>query len=128
LQEVYEKYRDRADFYWIYVREAHPSDGERPAKHVRIAQPKTFGERAAVATTCSGELKVSVPLLVDDLNDTVAKAYDALPDRLFILRADAKIAYRGAPGPRGFNVDEMEKALAKLLQEAKPVNTGAPGG
>ena len=49
------------------------------------------------------------------MKNTVATAYNAMPDRLFILGADGKIAYRGARGPRGFKVDEMEQALKKLL-------------
>ncbi len=53
--------------------------------------------------------------LVDDMKDTVAKAYNAHPDRLFILGADAKVAYRGDRGPRGFKVDEMEAALKKIV-------------
>ena len=34
------------------------------------------------------------------------------------VTADAKIAYRGARGPRGFDPDEMEKALEKILKPA----------
>ena len=58
-----------------------------------------------------------MPVLVDDMQDTVAKAYNAMPDRLFIVKADGTIGYRGNRGPRGFDVDEMEKALVKLLKE-----------
>ena len=57
-----------------------------------------------------------LPLLVDDMKNTVATAYNALPDRLFVLSADARIAYRGERGPRGFKVDEMEQALKKMLE------------
>jgi len=58
-------------------------------------------------------------VLVDDMMDSVAKAYSAMPDRLFILDAEGKIAYRGERGPRGFRVDEMEKAILKLLSARK---------
>jgi hypothetical protein len=58
-------------------------------------------------------------VLVDDMKDTVAKAYSAMPDRLFILDVKGKIAYRGERGPRGFLVDEMEKALLALLSAQK---------
>jgi hypothetical protein len=53
------------------------------------------------------------------MKDTVARAYDAMPDRLFILDAEGTIAYRGERGPRGFKLDEMDKALLKLLPEPK---------
>lgn len=126
MQEVYDRFQDRADFLWIYVREAHPSDGFRPARHVSIEQPATFGRRQQVAGTCSADLKLTIPVLVDDMEDTVAKAYNALPDRLFILNADGTIAYRGDRGPRGFKVDEMEQALAKLVPAASVTKDSAP--
>ena len=81
-------------------------------------QPKTFEERKQVATRCTGKIDLRIPMVIDDMKDTVAKAYNALPDRLFILGADARIAYRGDRGPRGFDVDGMEKALRKLLAAA----------
>jgi len=56
-----------------------------------------------------------MPVCVDDMSDTVAKAYNAHPDRLFILKADGTIGYRGDRGPRGFDVDGMEKALNAIL-------------
>lgn len=68
-----------------------------------------------MAQTCSSELRLSIPLLVDDMENSVANAYSAWPDRLFILSADGKIAYRGGQGPWGFSVEEMEAALRPLL-------------
>ena len=93
-------------------------DSPRPARHIKIEQPKTFAERTEVAHSCSSALSLTLPMLVDDMENTVAKAYNAFPDRLFILGADGRIAYRGDRGPRGFKVDEMEKALQKLLQHS----------
>ena len=51
------------------------------------------------------------------MQDTVAKAFNAMPDRIFVLDGQGKVAYRGARGPRGFKVDEMVQALAKLLAD-----------
>jgi hypothetical protein len=117
---------DRADFYLVYIREAHPSDGRRPAivldpatgEPLDIEQPKTFDRRQEVAQGCKEALSLTIPMVVDDMQDTVAKAYNAHPDRLFILSADGKVAYRGNRGPRGFDVDGMEEALVKLLADA----------
>lgn len=49
------------------------------------------------------------------MQDSVAKAYAAWPDRLYVLSADGTVAYGSAPGPRGFKVDEMVAALEKTL-------------
>jgi hypothetical protein len=82
---------------------------------VKIDQPRTFDRRAEVAGGCVKDLKLGMPVLVDDMQDTVATAYNAMPDRLFVLKADGTVGYRGDRGPRGFDVDAMEKALAAIL-------------
>ncbi len=99
----------------MYIREAHASDSNRPARHVQIEQPKTFLARKEVAAACSAGLKLTIPLLVDDIDNTVMNAFSAFPDRLYIIGPDARIAFQGGRGPRGFSVSEMEAALKKLL-------------
>lgn len=116
MQAAYEKFKDRADFWWIYIREAHAADSKWPAQHVTINQPKSDKERREVASSCSTALDLKIPLLVDDMSDTVSKAYSAWPDRLFILGADGRVAYAGGPGPREFNVAEMVVELEKLAR------------
>jgi len=115
---VYERYRDKADFYLVYIREAHPTGSRRPAPHVKIGQPETLEERWGVARKFCTHYKLSIPTLVDDMKDSLSRAYNAFPDRLFILGKDGKIAYRGGRGPRGFKITEMEKALKRILSGA----------
>lgn len=103
------------DFHWIYIREAHAADGPRPSRTVRIDQPTTYARRTEVARTCSSALKLTIPLLIDDMENTAALAYDAWPDRLYLLAPGGKIAYAGQPGPWGFRVDELEAALATAM-------------
>jgi len=45
----------------------------------------------------------------------VNKAYSAHPDRLYLVGKDGKIAYAGAPGPQGFNPDQLEEAIRAEL-------------
>ena len=118
LQQVYEKFKDRADFYWVYVREAHASDSARPSPSVVIATHRTAADREKAATGCQATLALKAPVLVDDMQDTVARAFNGWPDRLFLLSTDGKIAYRGGIGPWGLNVAEMEAALARQVGEA----------
>jgi type I thyroxine 5'-deiodinase len=68
-----------------------------------------------VAGTCVADLKLSIPCLVDDLQNTAQKAYAGWPDRLYVIDKEGKVAFRGEPGPRGFRPDEAEAALKKLL-------------
>lgn len=126
LQAAYEKYQDRADFWWIYVAEAHAIDDPRPSTRVKIMEHRSFEERTEVATGCAADLNLSIPKLIDDMDNTIAEAYQGAPDRLFIIGKDSKIAYSGAKGPRGFDVAEMEGALAAILEGKVPEITRAP--
>lgn len=83
---------------------------------VVVNQPKSEEERAKVATTCAESLKLSIPFVVDTLDNKTETAYAGWPDRLYIVGKDGKIAYKGGPGPRGFNVKELEAKLAELLK------------
>src|SRR5690606_18199053 len=69
VEKLARRYQDRAKFLMVYVREAHPTDGWRMESNdrvgVSVAQPKTYGERVAVATTCQSHLALGMPFLVD---------------------------------------------------------------
>ncbi len=36
---VYDNYKDQVDFYFIYIKEAHPIDSPRPNRKIKIEQP-----------------------------------------------------------------------------------------
>jgi hypothetical protein len=85
-----------------------------------IEEPTTFDERRAAAKTCVGRLDLSpIPALVDDLDDAVGRAYEAWPDRLYVVDAEGNVAYRGGPGPFGFDPDAWEAAIKDELR-ARP--------
>ena len=65
-------------------------------------------------------MELEVPALLDDMDDTASKAYASLPDRLYLIGKDGKIAYAGARGPRGFKVDVLQKAMEA---EVKKIDT-----
>ncbi len=94
---------------------------------IALRQPRDKAERTGVARTCCSSLGITMPMVVDDLDDRVGHAYSGMPDRLYVLDRAGKVAYKGGRGPFGFNAREMEQALAMLLldQETKPA-TPAP--
>jgi hypothetical protein len=120
------RYGDRVEFLAIYVREAHPTDGWRMKSNdkdgVVIAQPKSFAERSAVASLCCEKLKITMPLLVDDVDDRVGHLYSGMPDRLYLIDRAGKIAYKGGRGPFGFKPGELEQAIILNLHEASRAN------
>jgi thiol-disulfide isomerase/thioredoxin len=131
VDDVAQRYKDDAVFLMVYVREAHPTDGWRMESNddagVKIAQPRNYGERAEVANRCSNTLKMSIPLLVDEMDDRVGHAYSGMPARLYLIDREGKVAYKSGRGPFGFKPDEMEQSLVMLLlDQQKPPSTPPP--
>jgi Iodothyronine deiodinase len=109
------------EFIAIYVREAHPTDGWRMSSNdeagISIKQPDDQAERVSVAQRCCTALKMSVPLLVDELDDRVGHAYSGMPDRMYLIDREGRVAYKGGRGPFGFKPGELEQSIVMLLQE-----------
>jgi hypothetical protein len=92
--------------------------------NVALADPKSITERRAAANTCCQSLKLSLPALVDDMEDTANREYAAWPERLYVIGKDGKIAYAGGMGPFQFSPKECAEFLEKYL--AEPANRKAP--
>ena len=69
-----------------------------------------------MAGECLKDLKLSLPCLVDDMQNTAQKAYAGWPDRFYVIDKEGKVAYRGEQGPRGFKPADAEAALKKLIE------------
>lgn len=121
VEAVYQRWKNDAEFVMVYVREAHPTDGWKMASNERagvaVAQPTTFEERTKVAEQFCGQLKPTLPVAVDDINDVVGNAYSGMPARLYVLDRAGRVAYKSGRGPFGFKPGEMEQALVMCLIE-----------
>ena len=121
---MHKRYQDRVAFLGVYVREAHPTDGWRDEGNDRVGiailQPATKTDRLSVAKKCCSTLELSMPLLVDDINDRVGHAYSGMPDRMYIIDRKGRVAYKGGRGPFGFKPGEMEQSLVMLLMDEPP--------
>ena len=108
----------------VYVREAHPTDGWRMRSNdmagVKFAQPTTDAERCEVAGKCCASLHMTIPLVVDHVDDRVGHAYSGMPDRLYLIDRAGKVAYKSGRGPFGFKPAELEQQIAMMLAEEKP--------
>ncbi|MFO0902361.1 MAG: deiodinase family protein [Pirellulales bacterium] len=121
MEQLYELWKDRAEFVRVYVREAHPVANDQPATSTNaragllIKQPTTFEERCDVALKFTSAMQLKTPLVVDEIDNRVGKAYGGSPDRLYLVDRDGRIAFAGGPGPFGFNPRELEQSLAMLV-------------
>jgi hypothetical protein len=115
LQQIYDRFRDAAAVYVVYIREAHPIDEwqvpNNVAEGVEFAQTRSEQERLQVATTCAVTLNLNIPILIDGMDDAAERAYRAWPERLYVLSKDGTVIYKGGKGPYGFKPDELEQFL-----------------
>lgn len=125
----------------VYIREAHPvgttPDGRRQVQRnerdgVIVSDPKTIQERQIVAAECAKSMKIAFPILLDNLDDAVERAYAGWPDRLYVIDVEGKVALKGAPGPGGFkpSVDLLPSVMDRLLgmPSATPSRPGFGAG
>ena len=118
---MYEKYKDRASFYIVYIKEAHPVDlWQMPSNEqdqVLLYSPRTDAERFENAGQCVRKLGIRIPALIDGIDDRTEMAYTAWPERLYVIAPRGAIVYKSEPGPFGFKPAEAERALERLLAE-----------
>jgi hypothetical protein len=119
LESLYKAYGKKAEFLLVYIREAHPSDGRQSRQNVKdgviFKQPKTFDERVKVAHACHSGLKMTIPCVIDGMDNAVDRAYSGAPDRLCVVDIDGKVAYHSKRGPWGFKPKDAEAVLKDIL-------------
>lgn len=117
-------------FYFVYIREAHAADewqmDDNLKESVVYPQPKEDKERTAIASSCSARLKLSMPVLVDKVDNTVDNLYAGWPERMFVVGRDGKIAYAGKQGPWGFKPDEVADWLQANIGAPAVINRNEP--
>ena len=64
---------------------------------------------------CCARLELTIPCVVDEMDNHVDNAYAAWPERLFIIGADGTVAYAGAQGPWGFDPADIKRWLRKHI-------------
>jgi hypothetical protein len=80
-----------------------------------------------VAGRCCSLLELKMPLLVDGLDDRVGHAYSGMPDRLYVIDRQGRVAYQGGRGPFGFKPGEMEQSLILLLLDPEAAASRVTG-
>ncbi len=119
VEELKQRYGGQVEFLAVYVREAHPTDGWRMHSNdesgISLKQPCSEGERVNVAQRCCSKLKMSMSMVVDEMDDRVGHAYSGMPNRLYLIDRKGRIAYKSGRGPFGFKPDELEQSLLMFM-------------
>ncbi|HPZ07708.1 MAG TPA: deiodinase-related protein [Candidatus Eremiobacteraeota bacterium] len=120
MEKMYQNYKDIAEFRIVYIREGHPSNSSRSVKYAvekGIIDPRNYLERCTVARLFIEEGKITVPVILDNMDNTVDDNYDAWPARVFIIGENGLIALLSDKGPKGF--ESGLKKAGKWLEEYK---------
>ncbi len=120
---MFEAYRNRANFRVVYIREAHPTDGWQVETNIKFgiffAEPQNLTERTEMAETCSRGLDLTIPTLIDSMDNAAEQTFQSWPERLFVLSATGQITYQGGKGPYDFNIDELYQFLSATLPKSR---------
>ncbi|MCH8333548.1 hypothetical protein IIC65_06400 [Candidatus Sumerlaeota bacterium] len=118
LELMYASHKDAAKFFIIYIKEAGPA-GEEAGRNSPglkyIKDATTFFERFQSANSCVSGLALTIPCLLDDMQNSTSEAYDTWPAGLFVIRKDGTVAYRKDADSGDFSLSELEEALGKEL-------------
>ena len=133
MVQLYNDYKDHADFLTVYVREAHPTDEWQMKSNVKedvcYAQPKTLAQRVAIANDFIQRYKYPIEFGIDDMANAADLAYSAWPERLYVIDERGHIAYRGGMGPFHYDPAEVRTWLAQrfgAVQHDTPAPASAP--
>ena len=91
---------------------------ENESDAVLFRAHQSMEERVEVGQACMVKLALEPPALVDEMNDVVASAYAAMPERLYLVGLDGRIVYKGGMGPMFFRPLEWEQAIRDYLASA----------
>jgi Iodothyronine deiodinase len=104
---------------FVYVAEAHATDGwqleSNVEEEVLVANHVTIEDRFAAAREGVERLDLTLPVLVDRMDDAVSNAFAAWPERIYVVDRDGRIADVGGPGPFEFDPDAAAAAIDELL-------------
>ncbi|MEC7583962.1 MAG: hypothetical protein VYE77_06560 [Planctomycetota bacterium] len=105
------KDNDSVRFVFVYQREPHA----RQMAFRDIPQPKTYGERVALARKTLDELNLDMDVWIDDLGDQSRFAFGDLPSWVVVVRPNGEI-WRKAQWPEPEILEKILQGLDEVRQ------------
>ena len=111
INSLADKYRTKAPFLLVYIREAHTFDSWQSTINQRQGidwKPATnVAEMQAHASSCVRKLKMNFPAVVDSVKGDVESKYAAWPSRLYVVGKDGRVLYRTRLSELDFHAAEV---------------------
>jgi hypothetical protein len=104
-----EEFGEDVLFVVLYQREAHAGE----MMFSEIEQPETYEQRKELAQRTCDELKVATTIVIDDMENTVRRAYGRLPNSAYVIDKGGEIVHKEAwAAPDGWS-DILREVLAR---------------
>ena len=98
MERISQQYSTKAYLLIIYTREAHPAGGWEIARNlddgISIPDPADLPARQAQAARTQSQLHITIPMVVDTMDNATADAYGAFPNGAIVINRDGTIAAR----------------------------------
>ena len=119
MNSIYNHYKDQMEFFLVYLREAHPTDGWQVDANVEYGilfrQHQSIEEREEAAGSCAVGIKIQLPMLIGEIDNGTDDAYGAAPVRQYVVGKVGKVTYQGRTGPHFLDLDDWEKAIKATI-------------
>ena len=79
MEKLYEEHHDLIEFFVVSIQEAPQA--------------------------CSIDLHISIPTLVEEMDNFIDEAYGVAPERLYLIGKDGTVFYHGGAGPHFFDLE-----------------------
>jgi hypothetical protein len=114
LEQVHERHRKRVAFLLVYIKAPD-------SRALQVTDPG--GQRDGVAPTrlelaraYTRAHALVLPWVVDGPDDATASAYNALPERLYLIGRDGRVSWKSPRGAPSSRLDGFEQAIRTELE------------
>ena len=131
------QFANRANFFVVYIREAHPQEGWTFEGNTSVIEAKEIQDRRDAIEIMIKEWKYLCPdlrlnlneiditdgtnkrdgaisVVIDNMDNQLDRAFDAWEERLYVLD-NKKVVYKGGQGPIDYNMDGLTAFLASYI-------------
>ena len=120
--EIAASYANLADFYLVYIQEAHPIESQHFDGIVEVPTHKNLRDRIQAAKYLMEEesrFLDNVNVVVDNMNNDGCREYASLPERAYLIHQD-KVAVEGYLDPfyHMKSLRKIEKWLKKFASKS----------
>jgi hypothetical protein len=116
IDQVYRRNVGQITCLLIYTKEAHPELSQEAYMH----NPQTRKDRETAACDLSSKSRITMPILVDTLDNRAGTAFAARPSRIYVLDRKGKIAFASSESPASDMALGAVNAVNKMMG-SKPV-------